>query len=340
MNIVHPLADEWTDEYAVYVAGTASVLLTDPLDSFLRWSVSEGLRPILVTGGDARLSPFVSLAMNRSGGFWAVRAADGVFDGLTGYRIAGFDELWAGRELAGDRLPRFTASQPRPQAVLGYDVFGHQRAVAETRVGELAGTLQRTLGGASLDVWGLTEPLLEPFAVDRVTETARRSMPTSDVMHARAADGSFCDIAVGRTRRGILEHVTGGVGIGDYPHRLSPLVETATRALMAVEAAHQPTIGFVSLAEVWPGVVQLPGVRRPEVPLAVLLGPRAVHDLSAQVDQLRARHDVLVLGRPRLPSLLVRFARTDQGSWAQLMAFAYDLGIERVQQVAGLSWGA
>ena len=339
MNIVHPLADEGTDEYAVYVADTASVLLSDPLDSFLQWSVSEGLRPILVTGPDARLSPLASLAMNRAGGFWAVRTAAGVFDGLTGYRIAGFPELWAGRELTGARLPSFAEPQPRPQAVLGYDVFGHQRAVAETRVGELAGTIQRALGGAGFDVWGLTEPLLEPFAVERVTETARRGMPTSDVMHARAADGSFCDITVGRTRRGILEHVTGGVPIGDYPDRLAPLVEAATRALMAVESAHQPTIGFVSLAEVWPGLVQRAGIRRPEVPLAVLLGPRAVHDLAAQVEELRARHDVLVLGRPRLPSLLVRFARTDRGSWAQLMAFAHDLGIERVQQVAALGWG-
>jgi uncharacterized protein DUF6177 len=339
MKIVHPLADEWTDEYAVYVADTALVLLTDPLDSFLRWAADEGLRPVLMTRPDARLSPPASLAMNRAGGFWAVRTADGVFDGLTGCRVGSFPELWAGRELAGDRLPSFTAAQPRPQAILGFDVFAHQRAVADTRVGELAGTLQRTLGGPPHDVWGLTEPLLEPFAIDRITETARRSMPTSDVLHARAADGSFCAITVGRTRRGLLEHVTGGVSIGDYPLRLAPLVESATRALTAVEASHQPTIGFVSLAEVWPGVVQRAGVRRPEVPLAVLIGPRAVHDLGARLNELRVRHDVLVLGRPRLPSLLVRFARTDQGSWAQLMAFAHDLGIERVQQAAGVGWG-
>lgn len=338
MNIVHPLADEWTDEYAVYVADTDLVLLTDPLDSFLHWALDEGLRPILVTGPDVRLSPLASLAMNRSGGFWAVRTDAGVFDGLTGHRVGSFPELWSQTRLDPERLPAFTAPQPRPQAILGFDVFAHQRAVAETRVGELAGTLQRSLGGPAYDVWGVTEPLLEPFTIDRITETARRSMPTSDVLHARAADGSFCAITVGRTRRGLLEHVTGGVAVGDYPHRLAPLIDVATRALTAVEAAHQPTIGFVSLAEVWPGVVQRAGIRRPEVPLAVLLGPRAVHDLGAELDGLRERHDVLVLGRRRLPSLLVRFSRTDQGSWAQLMAFGHDLGIERVQQVAGVGW--
>jgi len=336
MRIVHPLADEWTEEYAVYVADNASVLLSDPLDSFLEWSVSEGLRPVLVTGPDVRLSPFTSLAMNRACGFWAVKTDDGVFDGLTGHRIDSFRELWAGETLQGDRLPSFTAPQPDPQAVLAYDVFGHQRAVAETQVGNLAGTLQHALGGSGFDVWGLTEPLLEPFGIDQVTETARRGMPQSPVMHLRAEDGSYCDVRVGRTRRGILEHATGGVPIGSYPHELAPLIATATRTLMAVETAHQPTIGFVSLGEVAKGVTQSVAIRRPEVPLAVLLGPRAVHDLAAQVEELKQRHDVVVLGRKRLPSLLVRFSRTDMGSWAQLMAFAYDLGIERVQQVAGI----
>lgn len=339
MRIVHPLADEWTDEYAVYVADTAAVLLTDPLDSFLHWSVSEGLRPVLMTGENATLTPFASVAMNRAGGLWAVRTPHGVFDGLTGYRIAGFEQLWRRETLEGERLPGFEQPQPQPQGLLGYDVFGVQRAVAETRVGGLARTVQRALGGAEFDVWGLTEPLLEPFSVDRVTETARRTMPESDVMHVRAADGSFCDLTVGRTRRGIIEHVAGGVPIGDYPQHLAPLIETATRALLAVETEHQPTIGFVSVAEVEPGVLQRAAARRPEVPLAVLLGPRAVHDLAADVERLKAEHDVLVLGRPRLPSLLVRFARTDRGSWAQLMAFAHDLGVERVQEVAGLAWG-
>ncbi|WP_298132450.1 DUF6177 family protein [Micropruina sp.] len=338
MKIIHPLADEWTDEYAVYVAQTSHVLLSDPLDSFLQWSVSEGLRPVLVTGPDVRISPLATLALNRSGAFWAVRTADCVFDGLSGYRIGGFTELWSGELHAGERQPGFTAAQAHPQAVLGYDVFGHQRAAEQTRVGELAGTVQSALGGPGFDLWGLTEPLLEPFDVQRVTETARRGMPDSDVLHARAGDGSYAAITASRTRRGILEHVTGGTPIGDYPNQLAPLVEAATRALMAVQAAHQPTIGFVSLAEVAPGVVQTVGIRRPEVPLAVLLGPRAVHDLAAEIDGLRQRHDVLVLGRPRLPSLLVRFSRTDQGSWSQLIAFAHDLGVERVQQVAGLAW--
>jgi len=336
MQIVHPLADEWTDEYAVYVSSTSTVLLTDPLLSFLEWSVSEGLRPVLVTGESVRLSPFVSMAMNRAGGFWAVQGEQGVYDGLTGFPIDGFAELWTGKRAEGERSKRFATAAANPEAVLAYDIFGHQRAVADTQVGHLAETVHDVLGGLPLDVWGVAEPLVEPFGIEPVTETARRGMPESPVMHARAADGSYCDIQVGRTRRGILEHIAGGVPIGPYPRQLAPLIEAATRTLRAVETRHQPTIGFVSVAEVAPAAMQRVGVRRPEVPLAVLLGPRAVHDLAPQVQQLRQRHDVLELGRRRLPSLVVRFSRTDMGSWAQLIAFANDLGIERVREVAGL----
>jgi hypothetical protein len=336
MRIVHPLADEWTDEYAVYVSRTATVLLTEPLQSFLDWAVSEGLRPVLVTDEPVRLSPPASLAMNRAGAFWAVRGPQGVYDGLSGFAIGAFTDLWTPTPDDGERVERFRTPAADPQAVLSYDVFGHQRAVADTRVGGLAQTVHDGLGGPPLDVWGLAEPLMEPFGIDQVTETARRGMPESPTMHAKAADGSFCDIQVARTRRGILEHVAGGVPIGAYPTHLAPLIDVATRTLMAVEAAHQPTIGFVSLAEVGRGVVQTVGARRPEVPLAVLIGPRAVHDLAPQVAELKQRHDVLELGRRRLPSLLVRFSRVDQGSWAQLMAFAADLGLDRIGSAAGL----
>jgi len=76
--------------------------------------------------------------------------------------------------------------------------------------------------------------------------------------------------------------------------------------------------------------------KRPEVPLAVVIGPRGVHDLEVDTDALAERHDVTVLGRKRTPSLLVRFSDPDQGLWAQLVAFAHDLGVDRLAAAAGL----
>ena len=88
MHIVHPVADEWDDEYTVFVASGRSVLLSEPLAAFLDHATTERLRPVLVTSADARLSPFVSLAMRCAAGHWAVRHEDGrVFVERTAYRL-------------------------------------------------------------------------------------------------------------------------------------------------------------------------------------------------------------------------------------------------------------
>ncbi|MFS0702224.1 DUF6177 family protein [Cellulomonas sp. 179-A 4D5 NHS] len=337
MHIVHPVADEWDDEYSVFVASGRSVLLSEPLAAFLDHATTERLRPVLVTSSDARLSPFVSLAMRRAAGHWAVRHDDGrVFDGLSGYRIDSFPDLWPRSGTDRDRLGTFAGSAPEPRGVLMFDVFAHQRAAADTRVGALAASVVGSLGGQPLDVWGLHEPLVEAWDTAVLTETARRGMPASELMHARGPDGSFVDVAVARTRRGVLEQVKGGVPVGAYPRTIAGVVAQASATLAAVAEGFQPTIGFVSLAETDEGATQGVSAKRLEVPLAVVIGPRGVHDLRVDPARLAERHDVTVLGRKRLPSVLVRFSDPDVGLWAQLVSFAHDLGYDRIAAATGL----
>ena len=337
MNIVHPVADEWGEDYAVFSASAEHVVLTQPLAAFLDYAVTERLRPVLVSGLDSRLSSFVALAMRRAGGLWAVQGMDGAtYDGLSGYRIDAFRDMWERPGQGTERLASFRSLSQDPRAVLMFDVFAHQRAASDTSVGQLSASLVTSLGGAPLDVWGPFEPLLDRWDTRILTDTARREMPASDVMHARSADGSYVDLFVGRTRRGILEQAKGGVPIGAYPQTLSGVVQTASTTLATLAEDFQPTIGFVSLAEV-DGVTHTEAnAKRPEVPLAVVIGPRGVNDLKIDADALAERHDVTLLGRRRTPSLLVRFSDPDQGLWAQLAAFAYDLGSDRIEAAVGI----
>lgn len=335
MQMVHPVADEWTDEYAVFVATARDVLLTEPLAAFLDFAASERLHPILVTGPDARVSPFVSFAMLHIGGNWVLRTEDGAYDAMSGYRLESFADLWTKVEAPREQWRTYQGWRDRPGGAVLFDVFGHQRAAAATQVGHLGVAMVEALGGGTLDVWGTTEPLTEPWNPAAVTETARRGMPDSETMHARAADESFCNISVQRTRRGILEHVKGGVPIESYPSRLSEVMGRATEALTMTVEKFQPTVGFISLAES-DGQWQRAHAQRPEAPLAVVLGPRAVHDLKIDADELARWHDISLLGRRRTPSLLVRFTRPDVGLWTQLWMFAYDLGQDRVKAAAGL----
>jgi len=336
VHVVHPVADEAGDNYAVFAASARSVLLTEPLAAFLDYATTEALRPVLVTGTGARLSPFVSLAMRRCGGVWAARDPSGtVYDGLTGYPIDAFADLWRSPRTYRDRSPAFTRWAESPSGVLMFDVFVHQRADAATTIGELAAEVVDSLGGVPLDVWGLHEPLAEPWSALSVTDLARRGMPVSDVMHARSPDGSFCDIVAARTRRGVLEQAKGGVPIGSYPTDISGVMSVAAGTLSRVVDRFLPTIGFVSLAEFDDGVVQRVSAKRPEAPLAVVIGARGVRDLGIDADALARRHDVTFVGRKRLPSLIVRFSQPDAGLWAQAVAFANDLGLDRVAAAAG-----
>ncbi|MFC7403993.1 DUF6177 family protein [Georgenia alba] len=336
MHVVHPIVDEWTDTYAVFVASSRHVLLTEPLAGFLDFTKSEGLKPILVTGPEARISPFVSFAMLHAGGHWVLQTEDGVFDGMSGFRIGSFAELWSSVPGPRDRWHTYTAWSPEPEGALLFDLFAHQRAAIDTQVGHVGAAMVTALGGGALDIWGTTEPLTETWDVEAVTETARRGMPVSDVMHARAADDSFCDISVERTKRGILEHVKGGVPVGPYPSEPDELMARATTALTMAAERFQPTVGFVSFTES-DGQWQEARANRPELPLAVVLGPRAVHDLKLDADELGKWYDLTVLGRRRTPCVLVRFTQPDTGLWRQLTMFAYDLGIERIYAAAGFT---
>lgn len=339
MHVVHPVADEWTEEYLAWAARTRRVLLTTPLATFLDVAATDRLRPVLVTNTDAELSPLVSLAMRRVGGHWAVRTGDGVFDGLSGYRIDEFEDLWRRSGTDRDRLPGYAQPTRDGVGVLMFDVYSHSRASASTTVGDLAQALVGSLGGAGLTTWGPHEPLLEPWDVSALTAAARAGMPATGALHA-LGDGTFADVTAARTRHGVLEQAKGGVVAGAYPGDLDPLVEQASDALTAVADRFRPTVGFVSLAhfDAGPdgGAVQRPTAKALEVPLAVLIGARGVRDLGLDLDALVERHDVSILGSPRTPSVVVRFSDPDVGLWAQLLAFAYDVGPQQIASAVGM----
>jgi hypothetical protein len=337
MRSVNPVADEWTEDYVLFAASSRTVLLTEPFKRFLEYAEGERLRPVLLTDVEAELSPFVTMAMLGAGGFWAVQTATGaVFNGLTGYQITGFSDLWEQPSEDRLRIPLLAEASATPAGVLMFDLHAHQRAAATTLIGDLGGQLVTSLGGSPLDVWGLVEPLASGWDTRRLTEVARAGMPDSETVLTRGPDGSFCTMQVVRTPRGLLEHVKGGVPIGAYPFELAGAVERASAALTLIAERFQPTVGFVSLAEFDPGAVQGVSAKRPEAPLAVVIGPRAVHEMKIDVDKIVQFHDATVLGRRRVPSLLVRFSRTDAGLWEQLAHLTRNIGPANVLAASGV----
>lgn len=339
-RLLHPFSDEWTDEYEAYAATASRVTYTLPLRRFIDDCRDKERRPVLVTEEAATLSPHLVKALADGGGSWAFRAHGGYYDASSGYRIGSFPELWRGPSSFDDRHRAYGSPSARSEGVFLFEVYASERAVSETRVGALAEHVIAGLGGRrAVDRWDSEEPLTRTWSVDAVTAVVRSEMPASGRYLLGTPDHAWANMAVARTRRGLLEHATGGVPAGPYAsphgieHGVNPSLHPAvTETLTGLVDQFRPNVAMVSYGEYARtdhGVVRRVGTMRPDVPLAVLIGPRGVRDLRLDVDDLRSRHDVTVLGPGRVPSLLVRMSGRSS-LWGQLAAFAYDLDQERL----------
>ncbi|MCL2464984.1 MAG: DUF6177 family protein [Micrococcales bacterium] len=335
----HPAVDEFDERYVVFATPSRTVRFTEPFASFIAEAAVRRARPVLMTTPTARVSPFVSLVMRRAGGVWALQARDcTTFDALSGYQIDDLTSLWSdeGRP-AGDQLPGFTDPPSAPAQVVTFDVHTHQRAERSSKVGVVAEAVATHLG-TQWQCWSTREPLLDPWDVAAVTAAARGRMPESHTFRVAGTDGAFCEVQVARTRTGLLEHTVGGVRAVDGAN----VLETATALAETLASTHNPTVAFVSLAEYDTdeagALVQCARARGVEAPVVALIGPRGVRDLGVDTDELAREHDVRVVGRARVPCLLVRFDGHAVQRWADLAGFAAALGEENINRaVAGAS---
>lgn len=336
MRLVHPIIDEWGDEFALFASSDPVVRLTEPFVGFLAAAVDEGRRPVLVTPVTSRVSVQVSYAMRRSGSLWIGQKPNGdAYDALSGYRIGKVADLWAPPSSRGrSRLAAFDRPRPGLQHVLAFDVHAHYRAVESTTVGQLADEAVRALG-KPLDSWGTCEPLLQAWDAGAVTARVKASMPDSETILGSGPGGSFATVQVTRTKTGLLEHTQGGVPVQGCGS-LSDCADAATRLLEQVASKFQVTLAFVSLSQWDAGMTQRVRIRAPEVPLAVLIGVKGVRDLGLDVAELSAGHDVRVIGRAKVPSVIVRFSDTSRGLWGQLAEFARTLDPGRVATATGI----
>ena len=167
----------------------------------------------------------------------------------------------------------------------------------------------------------------------------RYQMPASERHLARSDRDAAVSITVSRTRTGLLEHTRGLVPVGAYdsPVGLAPQTPLAmhpaiTHTLQGLTDRFRVNVAMISYCEVVEdrgSLGQEVARRRPDMPLAVLVGALAVRDLQIEIEELAKTHDVMPLGLSRAPNLLVRFSGRDD-LWHQLLGFAHDLDQERL----------
>lgn len=333
---VHPLADEWAGDYALFKVEHDRVVFSRPLRHFLAECRDSERRPVLLTGPRAVISPQLYTAMAEGAVHWAFLDEGRVFDARSGLRLGSIPDLWTRGDAARERHPGVVADGSAVPAVL-FDVYASERATHDTVVGPLVDHLVNGMAGGRVARWGRDEPLAEVWDHGAVTREAQRRMPASDVMLAESDLGAWASLTVARTRDGLIQRVHGGVPLptlGAVPadglrDRVMPFV---TSALSGLVDGFRPRIALISaglLREHGDGYGFRVGAQPVDAPLAMLIGPRAVRDLRLDFRAMEEDHDVTLLGPGRVPSALVRMTGPAP-LWTQLRAFASDLDEERL----------
>lgn len=337
----HPLVRAVTDMAVVMDVRSDPVYLSEGLTDVLSRAAAIGLRPLVVTPQDTRMTFAARYLIEMLGGRWLQSMGDGsVRSPMTGVRWEyATDPVRVDRRdvvLGIDELPS------PPAQLVGFSVSVHHAATEQLTVGGTTEVLADALAGDQVAAWNAHEPALLRWDRAMLTAHARLRMPGTARAFAVGAEGRFqATIAVRRTDTGVDETVSGVAavpGVNSPADALGTLTERARSALTAVATeARMPLQGTMSVASGWPDLMQRPGRAAPMVPLAMLVGPRAAHLLSLDVGRASQAHRVESVGRGKLQSVIATFAPRPEGSWAEIAQLVEIAGIDRVREAAGVA---
>lgn len=339
---MHPTVDEWNVEESFFVlrSGSRRVTLTPGLRTSILDGRESAYKTVLVTSSSAHLSWFVADELRFGGGHWVVVDPRGrMYNGQTGVMLSGFQGLWDPLSCYDYRLESFESVSPDAAGAFFIDVFTREQATSATRAGRVAERIVPALGGGPMVRWDIHEPLAQPWSPDAMTEQMRLQMPATERFFARSAGGASINITMSRTRSGLLEQTRGLIPVGDYDRplglpRRAPLGAhpAVTAALTELAERSRVTVAMVSYCQVQErdgSLGQFAELRRPDSPVAVLLGAATVKSLKLNVARLAERYDVTAIGPKKISSVLIRFSGLDP-LWSQMADLTKELDEERL----------
>lgn len=314
----HPLVDAVGDGFVASSSSAPIVALTEGRSGLLIDAARAGRRVILVTPHTSRLTIAMLQMLQLARGEWVVRNDDGgLRTGTTGHILptleSTFDE---DHEIDLDFLKADESTVPWLQ----FSVSVEHPPTAMTRLGE---TLD-ILGGPPAG-WGVNEPTGLHWNRDNVTRFARGRMPHQTRLFANGP-GTAASIRVSRSARGVFEEskiFIASISEVDLGKKVTVLFERlALRERVRFGMAYSQR-GRADLTVA-------AGVASPLVPLAAVLGPRAVRDARIPVEQLTDEHGARSVGSSRIPSLVVPLS-----GWESFQRVSQLIGLDNIARALG-----
>lgn len=364
LAVAHPAVDGSDDAILQHETRSEVVHLSEARSDLLRRASADGRRVVLVTDERSSLTYPMHDALVGTGGVWVVREAGGTFrDGTDGRVLTSVSAatdrtapvLTASGTGAGTGSaavsPVFLRSEPTGDGPDAADVrrrldapLGRQLVVSvsvrhqarrTTLLGRTTEILAEQLTGSPVLGWGVREPAIVPWDRTALTAYARGRMP-EDARLVVVGDGFVGTIVVRRTNAGLEETTQLLVHAGPSGSDAARAVVDAVPATLGqLSSTLVPLFGLVTTRTGRADLLVPSVLETPVVPLAMLLGPPAVRELGLDLSLLADQHDAQVVGRRRVPGVVVPLGTFDHADWDRLAGVVRTLGADRVLAAVG-----
>ncbi|MBF4577765.1 DUF6177 family protein [Frondihabitans sp. VKM Ac-2883] len=342
--LTHPLVDGSGPGF-VHSETRARVVALTPLraDLFLR-AGAAGLRVVLVSDEQTRLTDAYRDIMTIAGGVWVVRSTSGLRDGISGRALSSLESILETPNAGDVVAPRFANLEQPDQVQFAVSASIRHRADEGTRLGRAAEVLAALGGASSPRWWGTSEPCDKTWNKDTLTTAIRDRMPADTRLIITGDDEHpmLASLLGRRTNRGVEEVFTGLIGVGEPGSpEVAQAFEAAPSVLASLTAEALPLVATVFTRVGRKDLTTRPFVRQDPEPVALLLGAPAVRDLGLDPAAMQSRFGAITAGRPRVPALVFPF-RDDPadrtGGWPRAAAVIDDLGPDRLEKLTGVTY--
>lgn len=333
-SVEHPLVDSVGDGYVVSVSAASVVHASEGRTSLIAECARAGLRVVFLTGASSRLTFGMLQLLGATRSKWVVQEPSGALaDGLTGRRLdAVQDVLHPGKgrdsEASGDQTgpaPQVgTTTDATVRSWLQLSVSVHLQARDETRVGGTLAFLADRVAGAAPAGWGVHEPAGLAWNRDTVDRYVRARMPRETRLHVtgRGDLALSAVMRVTRSARGLVEETKVLVALADDDAAAQRGISAVPGVLADLAATESVLVGSAFVLRGPADLAVSARLVAPPLPVAMVLGPRAVRDLKIDLADAAERFGAIRAGRPRIPSIVLPFTREGSGSWQQYLDVA------------------
>jgi len=323
----HPLLDGTAGHYAWTETLADRVYYSEGLTSFFAWVLHRGQRPVLVTYPDGRLTFPLLYQLENIGGLWLRKEDDHYRDLRSGAVYPSVGDVPDDAQGVGQPAPGLDLGQ----TWVTFSVSVQHPAEASTMLGELVEIMWRELTRTDPAGWGLHEPCLSPWDRAAYTASARRMMPYCNLV---VSGGFRAPVqAMGLIRRnqfGVEEGIS-GVAVLPPGTDMNAVGGRAVESLRGVaDALPVPSVGVVGVSRGGPEVRFAAPLVPTLMPLAVLVGPRAMRALGVDARGFVATYGGLTAGRSRFPSVVVPLFGTGAGVWERLRHLVGTFSVDRL----------